>query len=79
MTLPNTQVRWREAHYVNKTLKLGVNPDSKDHGANMGPTWVCRPQMGPMLAPWTLLSGKGHVNNFQKHKDEVAISGIVWC
>ena len=26
-------------------------PDSKVHGANMGPT------MGPMLAPWTLLSG----------------------
>ena len=24
----------------------------------MGPTWVLRPQMGPMLAPWTLLSGK---------------------
>ena len=27
----------------------------------MGPTWApsgsCRPQMGPMLAPWTLLSG----------------------
>ena len=27
----------------------------------MGPTWgppgSCRPQMGPMLAPWTLLSG----------------------
>ena len=23
----------------------------------MGPTWVCRSQMGPMLAPWTLLSG----------------------
>ena len=27
----------------------------------MGPTWdppgFCRPQMGPMLAPWTLLSG----------------------
>ena len=27
----------------------------------MGPTWVppgsCQPQMGPMLAPWTLLSG----------------------
>ena len=27
----------------------------------MGPTWVppgsCRPQMGPMLVPWTLLSG----------------------
>ena len=23
----------------------------------MGPTWSCRPQMGPMLAPWTLPSG----------------------
>ena len=33
----------------------------------MGPTWgppgSCRPQMGPMLAPWTLLSG----------------SSIIWC
>ena len=28
-----------------------VIPDSKVHGAN------CRSQMGPMLAPWTLLSG----------------------
>ena len=34
----------------------------------MGPTWgppgSCRPQMGPMLAPWTLLSGAiwKHVN-----------------
>ena len=30
----------------------------------MGPTWgppgSCRPQMGPMLAPWTLLSGTLH-------------------
>ena len=29
----------------------------------VGPTWgppgSCRPQMGPMLAPWTLLSGSG--------------------
>ena len=32
--------------------------DSKVHGANMWPTWVlCQPQMGPMLVPWTLLSG----------------------
>ena len=34
----------------------------------MGPTWgppgSCRPQMGPMLAPWTLLSGMPwvHIN-----------------
>ena len=29
-------------------------PDNKVHGANMGPTWG---RQGPMLAPWTLLSG----------------------
>ena len=31
----------------------------------MGPTWgtpgSCRPQMGPILAPWTLLSGYAHL------------------
>ena len=32
-------------------------PDSKVHGANMGPSGADRTQMGPMLAPWTLLSG----------------------
>ena len=46
-------------------LKLGMDeqlhtidlPDSKVHGANMGPIWAHRSQVGPMLAPWTLLSG----------------------
>ena len=32
-------------------------PDSKVHGANMGPIWADRTQVGPMLASWTLLSG----------------------
>ena len=32
------------------------------HGPTWGPPGSCRPQMGPMLAPWTLLSGHG----FQK-------------
>ena len=32
-------------------------PDSKVHGATQGPPGSCRTQMGPMLAPWTLLSG----------------------
>ena len=32
-------------------------PDNKVHGANMGPVWADRTQVGPMLAPWTLLSG----------------------
>ena len=30
---------------------------NKVHGANMGPVWADRTQVGPMLAPWTLLSG----------------------
>ena len=28
------------------------------HRANIGPTWVLTAQVGPMLATWTLLSGK---------------------
>ena len=34
-------------------------PDSKVHGANIGPSCSgsCRPQMGPVLAPRTLLAG----------------------
>ena len=35
----------------------------------MGPTWdppgSCRPQMGPMLAPWTLLSGLPSVASYR--------------
>ena len=31
-------------------------PDSKVYGANMGPPGADRTQVGPMLAPWTLLS-----------------------
>ena len=34
------------------------SPDSKVHGANMGPIWGRQSQVGPMLAPWTLLSGR---------------------
>ena len=35
-----------------------MSPDSKVHGANMGPSGAERIQVGPMLAPWTLLSGR---------------------
>ena len=40
----------------------------------MGPTWgppgSCQPQMGPMLAPWTLLSGTLH----KKHTESTPAS-----
>ena len=32
-------------------------PDSKVHGANMGPIWGQQDPGGPHVAPWTLLSG----------------------
>ena len=46
----------------NITYLLGNNlPGNSKIAKFMGPTWgppgSCRPQMGPMLAPWTLLSG----------------------
>ena len=37
------------------TLKPLNNPDSNVN--DMGPLGSCRSQLGPMLAPWTLLSG----------------------
>ena len=32
--------------------------DSKVHGADMGPIWGRQDPGGPMVAPWTLLSGE---------------------
>ena len=32
-------------------------PDSKVHGANMGPTWVLSAPDGPHVGPMNLLSG----------------------
>ena len=37
---------------------LQPHPDSKFMGPTWGPPGSCRPLMGPMLAPWTLLSGQ---------------------
>ena len=36
--------------------------DSKVHGTNMGPIWGRQDPGGPMLAPWTLLSGEWDAN-----------------
>ena len=34
-----------------------ITPDSNFHGANMGSTWADKTHVGPMWAPWKLLSG----------------------
>ena len=55
--------RWASSRYVGDLRRhdaqaiLRNYPDSKVHGANMGPPGSCWPQIGPMLAPWTLLLG----------------------
>ena len=38
--------------------------DSKVHGANMEPIWGRQEPGGPMLAPWTLLSGYWYIYAF---------------
>ena len=42
-----------------------ANPDSKIHGANMGPTWVLSAPDGPHVGPtnlalWEVLSAAAH-------------------
>ena len=49
---------WRESTVKGWDPLTKDHPDSKVHGDNMGPTWVLSAPDGPMLAPWTLLSGK---------------------
>ena len=34
--------------------QTGDSPDSKDHGANMGPTWVLLAPGGPNVGPMNL-------------------------
>ena len=36
---------------------MNVTQIAKFTGQTWGPPGSCRPQMGPILAPWTLLSG----------------------
>ena len=49
--------RWNGLYDIEIPMMKVGNPDSKVHGADMGPSGADSTQMGPMLAPWTLLSG----------------------
>ena len=49
---------WQAAmFYLPCLVTRQAYPDSKVHGANMGPIWGRQDPGGPILAPWTLLSG----------------------
>ena len=56
---------WRETTSLKKSLLSilmirSIRPQTaKFMWPTLGPPGSCRPQMGPMLAPWTLLSGYG--------------------
>ena len=49
----------------------------------MGPTWgppgFCRPQMGPMLAPWTLLSGFCSSRRQETHRERLQRAWSVYA
>ena len=47
-------------------------PDSKVHGANMGPSWDLSAPAGPHVGPWTLLSGMFETRiNFVVHVSQI--------
>ena len=43
-----------DAHKIAKKIESKHNPDSKVHGANMGPTWVLSAPDGPHVGPMNL-------------------------
>ena len=58
LTLPRVVPGWYQGIHFSKDLRAhDWYPDSKVHGANMGPSGAGRTQVGPMLGPWTLSSG----------------------
>ena len=58
--MQNISIWWHHHIMPNNSVRIGF-PDNIVHGTNMGPTWALSapdgPHVGPMLAPWILLSG----------------------
>ena len=48
-------------------------------GPTRGPPGSCRPQVGPMLAPWTLLSGITHLGPRDSIVSSIPINGKYIC
>ena len=79
----NSSAKWFKQHLWKQNKWLTVNNNFHHSWTQiakfMGPTWgppgSCRPQMGPMLAPWTLLSGKRFANDLHTWLCEDPIQG----
>ena len=63
-----------------------ITADSKVRGANMCPPGSCRPQIGPMLVPLTLLSGQVRLACFTRTRVRmillcifVDVFPLAWC
>ena len=73
--MPTLMGTWHVPHETVIVLYGDIIKKEMAHIAKfMGPTWgpsgTCRPQMGPILAPWTLLSG------IYVHQHEVNTKGV---
>ena len=57
-------VRYDEIRFISnhniQTIILAHSQIARIMGSTWGPPGSCRPQIGPMLVPWTLLSGLGY-------------------
>ena len=58
-SLHNAMKFWHNAFY-----SCERNPFSKVDGTNMGPSGAGKTQVGPMFAPWTILSGNAFYDQF---------------
>ena len=54
MTTPQNRDRPTAYNHLKVDQFTWDNPDSKDHGANMGPTWVLSAPVGPHVGPVNL-------------------------
>ena len=71
---------WISIKITPKCVPVGPidNKSTSQIAKFMGPTWgppgSCRPQVGPMLAPWSLLSGFGSDNGLAPNRHQ----SIIW-
>ena len=70
----NSQVIYCAKNYdlilfiIGRDMKTIITQIAKFVGPTWGPPGSCQPQMGPMLAPWTLLSGYLHASQMAPSK-----------
>ena len=58
ISLANHPASYEDSAVINCKCVISEHiPESKVHGANMGPIWGRQDPGGPHVAPWTLLSG----------------------